>query len=501
MASNADTPDTSTAGEQFIRGIGPLAAISMVVGIMIGSGIFIVSADIGRQVGEWGPGALLIVWIVTGLMTVTGALAYAELAAMMPTAGGQYIFLREGLNPLAGFLFGWTLFTVIQTGTIAAVAVAFGKFLSVLAPAITPDVFLSLGHLPMVGGPVELGLSAQRIVALLVVLFLTLLNARGVKLGATVQTIFAIAKVGALGLLVLLGLTIFRHADVAAANFANFWGTGTWSLAVLPVLGAAMVGSLFSADAWNNVTFAAAEVRDPKKNLPLALAAGTGIVTTLYVLANVAYLNLLPFHGTPDGADVMARGIQYAAQDRVGVAAAEVMFGPIGAVLMAIAVMFSTFGCVNGLVLAGPRVYYAMAKDGLFFQKAATLHPDWKTPTFGLYTQAVWAMLLCLSGTYNELLTYVIFASLLFYLVTTLALFRLRARRPDLPRPVKAFGYPWLPGLYMALVTFLLLVLLTDPVQRKYSAFGLLIVALGIPVFAFWRRGGTAGGHAGGQAG
>ncbi|MEP6474049.1 MAG: amino acid permease [Gemmatimonadota bacterium] len=488
MASNADQSNTPGTGEHFIRGIGPLAAISMVVGIMIGSGIFIVSADIGRQVSAWGPGGLIVVWVITGLMTVTGALAYAELAAMMPTAGGQYVFLRDGLNPLAGFLFGWTLFTVIQTGTIAAVAVAFGKFLSVLAPSITPDVFLSLGHLPMPGGPVELGLSIQRIVALAVVLVLTLINARGVRLGAAVQTIFAVAKVGALVLLVVLGLTIFRRADVAAVNFGHFWGTGDWGLAVLPVIGAAMVGSLFSADAWNNVTFAAAEVRDPKRNLPLALAVGTATVTTLYILANFAYLSLLPFHGTAGGADVMARGIQYAAQDRVGVAAAEVMFGPVGAIAMAIAVMLSTFGCVNGLVLAGPRVYYAMARDGLFFQKAGTLHPEYKTPTFGLYTQAVWAMLLCLSGTYNELLTYVIFASLLFYLFTTLALFRLRFTQPDLPRPVKAFGYPVLPALYIAAVVFLLAVLLIDPVQRKYSAFGLLIVALGVPVYAIWRK-------------
>lgn len=478
---------TNTTPAQFVQGIGPLAAISMVVGTMIGSGIFIVSADIARQVDPWGPGALLIIWLVTGLMTVTGALAYSELAAMMPTAGGQYVFLREGLNPLAGFLFGWTLFTVIQTGTIAAVAVAFGKFLSVIVPAVTPDVFLSLGHLPMVGGPVELGLSGQRIVALLVVLALTLINARGVTLGATVQTIFAVAKVGALAIIILLGLTLLRRADIAAANFGSFWGMGSWSLAVLPVMGAAMVGSLFSADAWNNVTFAAAEVRDPKRNLPLALGLGTAIVTILYVLANIAYLNLLPFRGSPEGADVLARGIQHAAQDRVGVAAAEVMFGPAGAIGMAIAVMLSTFGCVNGLVLAGPRVYYAMAKDGLFFGRAGRLHPAWKTPTFGLGTQAVWAMLLCLSGTYGELLTYVIFASLLFYFLTTLALFRLRARRPDLPRPVKAFGYPVLPGLYMAAVLFLLVVLLRDPVQRKYSAFGLLIVALGVPVYYGWR--------------
>jgi APA family basic amino acid/polyamine antiporter len=278
-----------------------------------------------------------------------------------------------------------------------------------------------------------------------------------------------------------------RGSEAWQGNLVSFWGTGDWSLALVPLFGAAMVGSLFSADAWNNVTFAAAEVRNPRRNLPLALGLGTAIVTSLYVLANIAYLNLLPFHGTADGIDVMARGIQHAAQDRVGVAAAEVMFGPVGAIGMAIAVMLSTFGCVNGLVLAGPRVYYAMARDGLFFQRAGTLHPTYKTPTFGLMAQAVWAMVLCLSGTYNELLTYVIFASLVFYFLTTLALFRLRVTKPDVPRPVKAFGYPVLPALYMAAVGFLLVVLLLDPVQRKYSAFGLLIVAMGVPVYHFWK--------------
>jgi APA family basic amino acid/polyamine antiporter len=482
MAESSSDPAT-----EFVRGIGPLAAISMVVGTMIGSGIFIVSADISRQVNDWGPGALLLIWVITGLMTVVGALAYAELAAMMPTAGGQSVFLREGLSPLVGFLFGWTLFTVIQTGTMAAVAVAFGKFLSVLVPSVTPDVFLSLGHLPMPGGAIELGVSWQRVVALVVVACLTALNVRGVTLGATVQTIFAVAKVGALAALVLFGLTLAPAAPAVVGQ--SFWGTGSWSLAVLPVLGAAMVGSLFSADAWNNVTFAAAEVRDPKRNLPLALGLGTATVTILYVLANLAYLRVLPFAGDANGLDALSRGIQHAAQDRVGVAAAEVMFGPLGGVLMAVAIMLSTFGCVNGLVLAGPRVYYAMAGDGLFFRRAAVLHPRYKTPAFGLMAQALWAMALCLSGSYGNLLTYVIFASLLFYFFTVLALFRLRRTRPDLPRPVKAFGYPVLPLLYMLAVVYLLVVLLVDPVQRQYSAFGLLIVALGVPVYFLWRRG------------
>jgi APA family basic amino acid/polyamine antiporter len=456
---------------------------------MIGSGIFIVSADIGRQVSPWGPGALLLVWVITGVMTVTGALAYAELAAMMPRAGGQYVFLREGLSPAAGFLYGWTLFMVIQTGTIAAVAVAFGRFLSVLIPEISPDVFLSLGqvHLPGAADAIQLGLSPQRVVAMAMIAVLTILNIRGVVLGAAVQTVFSVAKIGALAVLVLLGLTLFRQPDIAAANFSNFWGTGDWSLAVVPVIGAAMVGSLFSSDAWNNVTFAAAEVRDPTRNLPRALAIGTGLVSLLYILSNVAYLNILPFYGDPEGTDVLARGLQYAAQDRVGTAAIEVALGGGAATIMAIAILLSTFGCNNGLILSGPRVYYAMARDRLFFERAGQLHPDYRTPVFGLIAQAVWAMVLCISGTYGQLLDYVIFAALVFYFLTTLALFRLRRTRPDLPRPVRAFGYPWLPALYMATVAAILVVLLIY--RPLYTWPGLLIVALGIPVYALWRRG------------
>ena len=345
---------------------------------MIGSGIFIVSADIGRQVGQWGPGALLLVWIVTGAMTVTGALAYAELAAMMPKAGGQYVFLREGLSPLAGFLYGWTLFAVIQTGTIAAVAVAFAKFLGVLVPAVYPDVFLPLGQLRLPGASdaIQLGLSPQRVVAIVMIAVLTAINMRGVTLGAAIQTVFSVAKIGALAALVVLGLTIFRQPDVAAANFANFWGTGDWSVAMIPVLGAAMVGSLFSSDAWNNVTFAAAEVQNPSRNLPRALAIGTGSVSLLYILANVAYLNMLPFWGDPQGGDVLARGLQYAAQDRVGTAAIEVVLGAGAATVMAVAILLSTFGCNNGLILSGPRVYYAMARDGLFFAARGHAAPD-----------------------------------------------------------------------------------------------------------------------------
>src|SRR5688572_10059473 len=493
MTASAKAPSpTSPPPSEFIRGIGPLAAVSLVVGSMIGSGIFIVSVDIGRQVSGWGPGALLLVWVITGAMTVTGALAYSELAAMMPRAGGQYVFLREGLSPAAGFLYGWTLFMVIQTGTIAAVAVAFGRFLGVLVPGVTPDVFLSLGQvrLPGAAAAIQLGLSPQRVVAIVMIVGLTLLNIRGVKLGAAMQTVFSVAKIGALAVLVLLGLTLFRQPDIAAANFSNFWGTGDWSLAVLPVIGAAMVGSLFSSDAWNNVTFAAAEVREPTKNLPRALALGTGLVSLLYILANVAYLNILPFYGDPNGTDVVARGLQYAAQDRVGTAAIEVPLGAGAATIMAVAILLSTFGCNNGLILSGPRAYYAMARDRLFFTKAGSLHPVYRTPVFALIAQAFWAMVLCISGTYGQLLDYVIFAALVFYFLTTLALFRLRRTRPDLPRPVKAFGYPVLPGLYLVSVGVLMVILLFE--KPLYTWPGLLIVATGVPVYLIWRGRQTA---------
>jgi APA family basic amino acid/polyamine antiporter len=488
VATTAKAQPATSSSAEFIRGIGPLAAISLVVGSMIGSGIFIVSADIGRQVGQWGPGALLLVWIVTGAMTVTGALAYAELAAMMPKAGGQYVFLREGLSPLAGFLYGWTLFAVIQTGTIAAVAVAFAKFLGVLVPGVSPDVFLPLGQLRLPGASeaIQLGLSPQRVVAIVMIAVLTATNMRGVTLGAAIQTVFSVAKIGALAALVLLGLTLFRQPDIAAANFADFWGTGNWSIAVIPVLGAAMVGSLFSSDAWNNVTFAAAEVQNPTRNLPRALAIGTGTVSLLYILANVAYLNILPFSGDPNGADVLARGLQHAAQDRVGTAAIEVVLGTAGATLMAVAILLSTFGCNNGLILSGPRVYYAMARDNLFFQRAGTLHPTYRTPIFGLIAQAVWASVLCISGTYGDLLDYVIFAAILFYFLTTVALFRLRRTRPDLPRPVKAFGYPVLPALYLVANAALMVILLLE--KPRFTWPGLAIVATGVPVYLMWRK-------------
>lgn len=484
MATTAAAPPSEA---QFVRGIGPWQATSLVVGTMIGSGIFIVSSDISRQVNAWGPGALMLVWVLTGAMTMAGALAYAELAAMMPRAGGQYVFLRDGLTPAAGFLYGWTLFAVIQTGTIAAVAVAFAKYLAVLIPSLSDTVFLRLGtlHLPGSSDAIAIGVSSQRILAIVSVVVLTAINVRGVRLGAGLQSFLTAIKVGVLALLVVLGITLFRRADVVALNFGHFWGTGDWTLAMAPILGAAMVGSLFSSDSWNNVTFAAAEVRDPTRNLPRALALGTGLVTVLYILANLSYLSVLPFGGDPHGADALARGIQHATQDRVGSAAVAVMLGSVGGAVMAAAIVISTLGCNAGLVLAGPRVFYAMAEDDLFFRRAARLHPGYRTPAFSLWAQAIWASVLCLSGTYNQLLDYVIFAGLVFYALTILSLFRLRRVRADLPRPVRAFGYPVVPGLYLAALVFLMIVLLKE--KPLYTGAGLFIVALGVPVYAAWR--------------
>ena len=318
-------------------------------------------------------------WVLTGLMTVTGALAYAELAAMMPKAGGQYVFLREGLSPPAGFLYGWTLFAVIQTGTIAAVAVAFARFLSVLVPGISPDVFLPLGQLRLPGGAdaIQLGLSPQRIVAICPFVVLTAINIRGVTLGARdpdgLQRRQGRRARGAGA----VRSHVFRQPDVAAANFATFWGTGDWSLAIVPVIGAAMVGSLFSSDAWNNVTFAAAEVQNPSRNLPRALAVGTGLVSLLYILANVAYLNVLPFYGDAERRR-RARARASSTRRRTGSAPPRSRWSsaPAAATVMAVAILLSTFGCNNGLILSGPRVYYAMARDGLFFERAGTAAPD-----------------------------------------------------------------------------------------------------------------------------
>ena len=460
---------------EFVKAISRLDATALVVGSMIGSGIFIVSADILRQVES--PGLLLLVWALAGTVTIMGALSCGELAAMFPKAGGQYIYLRESISPLFGYLYGWTLFMVIQTGTIAAVAVAFARFTAVFVPALSPDVFLGT-TINLGSGPIEVGLSAQRLFAVASVVVLTWINVRGVRTAALIQTTLTIVKTAALAGLILLGVTFGRNADAIAANFgAGFAPVGGFSIALLPMVGAAMVGSLFSMDAWNNVGFASGEMKNPAKDLPFAMTVGVLIVTTLYVLANVAYLSVLT------GAE-----IQTAPQDRVGTAALQAMVGDVGLYAMAAAIMISTFGCNNGLILSGARVYYAMARDNLFFERTGELHPTYRTPAFALVAQAIWTCVLCLSGTYSELLNYVIFAAVLFYMLTGVGLFALRVRRPDAERPVRAVGYPWIPGLYVVLTGLICLNLLLQPAQQRYAGLGLIVVALGVPVYFGWRR-------------
>ncbi|MEO5902889.1 MAG: amino acid permease, partial [Gemmatimonadaceae bacterium] len=474
MSTMPETGDATASAGGFVKALTLTDATMLVAGSMIGSGIFIVSADISRTVNS--PLWLMLAWVAAGVITLLGALSYGELAAMYPRAGGQYIFLRESMGPLMGFLYGWTLFIVIQTGTIAAVAVAFGRFLGVLWPAITPDRF---GWFPQIdintpGGLIEAGLTPQRLIALVTVWILTWINLRGVREGKLVQTTLTIIKTGALALLILLGLTIGRNAEAIAANFGagNFVGHVDVTSAFMVAFGASLVGSLFSSDAWNNVTFAAAEVKNPQRNLPLALVMGTGLVSLLYILANVAYLNILPMHGTKDAATVIGRGIQFATQDRVGSAAAEMIFGAIGGTIMATAILISTFGCNNGLILSGARVYYAMAKDKLFFRKAGELNKN-HVPATALIFQAVWTSLLCLTGTYGQLLDYVIFAALIFYALTTIGLFILRSKLPNAERPYRAIGYPVLPGLYILLASTIAVVLLISEKTRAQAVSGL----------------------------
>lgn len=486
-ATAADAQGTSGPG--FVKAMTLTDATMLVAGTMIGSGIFIVSADMARTLGS--PFWLLVAWLLTGVMTMLGALAYGEMAAMYPRAGGQYVFLREAMGPLMGFLYGWTLFVVIQTGTIAAVGVAFGRFLGVLWPAITPDRFTWFPRFDVStpGGLIELGLTPQRLVALVSIWVLTWINLRGVKEGKFVQTTLSIVKTGALAALILLGLTIGRNAEAAAANFGpGFFGTaGTmfgpegFTNAFVIAFGAALVGSLFSSDSWHGVTSAASEVKDATRNLPRALMLGTGLVTLLYLLANVSYLSVLPFDQ-----------LQTAPQDRVGTAVAQGIFGASGATLMAVAILISTFGCNNGLILAGARVYWAMAKDGLFFRKAGTLSAN-GVPAWALVAQAIWTSVLCLTGTYGQLLDYVIFAALVFYALTTTGLFVLRIKKPEVPRPYRAIGYPVLPALYIVLAASVALVLLVSDKTRAQAFSGLVVVLLGVPVYFLTKRSITAG--------
>jgi APA family basic amino acid/polyamine antiporter len=504
MSESIATAPHRTAGETtgFIRELGLLDSTMIVAGSMIGSGIFIVPAEIARQVGS--AGWLIMVWVVTGLLTVAAALSYGELAAMMPKAGGQYVYLREAFSPLWGFLYGWTLFLVIQTGTIAAVAVGFSRYLGVLFPAISPDSWI-LPPIDLSDG-YAISLSVQQLVAILMILFLAWLNTRGIHLGKLIQNTFTSAKTLSLIALIVLGILVGRNAGALSANFTDAWTPRdvipiTPQLPIAAPVSAAMgafglliafcvaqVGSLFSADAWNNITFTAGEVKDPRRNIPLSLAAGTILVIGLYILANVAYLCTLPLSQ-----------IQNAPDDRVATAALQVIFGPVGVVLMAIAIVISTFGCNNGLTLAGARVYYAMACDGLFFRRTGRLNAR-HVPAFGLVLQGIWTALLVLPRTrvtgaggqvtygnlYGELLNYVIFAVLLFYILTIAGLFVLRRKRPDAERPYRAFGYPVVPALYIVAAAVIALVLLVY--QTRTAGPGLGIVLTGIPVYFLWRK-------------
>ena len=502
MAHEAPTPATGPAAQpvmtldtEFQRGLGLYDSTMLVVGAMIGSGIFIVSADMARHIGS--PGWLLVAWVVTGVLTVAGALSYGELAAMMPRAGGQYVYLREAYSPLWGFLYGWTLFAVIQTGTEAAVAIAFARYFGVLVPWISEQHYLvrpihiSQGY--------ALSLSTTQLVGILSIALLTWSNTRGLQYGKVIQNLFTSAKTVGVLALVAVGLFLGWNADAVAANFGHLWTArnlepvvpgvlATSAFGLFVALAVAQTGSLFSADAWNNITFTAGEVKDPRRNIPLSLALGTTAVIALYLLVNIAYLVVLPLEA-----------IQGAPSDRVATAMLERVVPGLGVVAMAVTIMISTFGCNNGLILAGARAYYAMAKDGLFFKSAGRLNAA-KVPGAGLVLQGIWAVVLVLprtydvqSGTYgnvySNLLDYVISANLVFYILTILAVFRMRSTRPDVERPYKAFGYPVVPALYVLGAATILIVLF---VYRPATTWpGLVIMFLGWPVYYMWKGRGS----------
>jgi APA family basic amino acid/polyamine antiporter len=459
--------------------------IAIVSGAMIGSGIFIVSADIARNVGS--PGWLMVVWLITGIITIIGALSYGELASMMPHVGGQYVYLKESYHPLIGFLFGWTTFLVIQCGSIAAVAVAFAKFSGVIFPWITDkNILVNFGSLKI---------TSTMVVAIIMISFLTWLNTRGIVTGKTVQNIFSSTKVIALLGFILIGFVAIKGIKSFEINKEVFWqaskiGEGNRVIplagfSLIAAIGTALVGSLFASDAWYNVTYISGEVINPKRNVPLSLFFGTLIVSVIYLFTNLVYIMILPLSGSPDGADVLSRGIQFATDDRVATSAMYVVFGDYAAIIMAISIMISTFGCNHGLILAGPRVYYAMARDGLFFKKVGEINKK-GVPGFAIVVQGVWSVLLCLSGTYSDLLDYVIFAVLIFFSLTILSIFILRVKRPDIPRPYKAFGYPVIPAIYILTTVFIMIILLIY--KPTYTFPGLAIVLLGIPVFFIWRK-------------
>ena len=465
----------------FRRTLGLFDSTMLVAGSMIGSGIFIVSADIARQVGS--PLLVLLVWALTGFLTIIAALSYGELAGLFPQAGGQYVYLRESFGRMSGFLYGWTLFTVIQTGTIAAVAMAFAKYTSVFLPSVSEkNVLIDLG---LWGHTIN----GAQVFAIISILLLTAINARGVNLGKLIQNTFTTTKIVSVVAIALAGLLVGWGSGAFDGNLGSITTSQipapSSSMPWLAMIAVAMVGSVFSSDAWNNITFAAAEVKDPQRTIPRALVGGVLLVTALYILTNLAYLCVLPLGGSETGATAVERGIAYATNDRVGAAAADVMFGPIGAGIMAVLIMISTFGCNNGLVLSGARAYYAMASDKLFFRSAATLNKN-DVPSRSLWMQAAWASVLCLSGRYGDLLDYVVFAVLIFYVLTIIGIIKLRRTRPDLPRPIKAVGYPILPALYIVIALGICVSLLIY--KPNYSWPGLIIVATGVPVYLFWSK-------------
>jgi APA family basic amino acid/polyamine antiporter len=471
----------------FVRGLGLFDSVMAVAGAMIGSGIFIVTADMARDIGS--AGGLLVAWGFAGVLTIAAALSYGELASMMPHAGGMYIYLREAFSPIWGFLYGWTLFTVIQTGTIAAVAVAFARFLGVLVPSIAEDRYLIRPW--HISSGYALSLSTAQVVAILVIALLSWTNIRGLQYGKIVQNVFTSAKTGALLALIAIGIFLGWNHEAIAANFHHFWtAQGVHPLAVgldattafglVIAICVAQSGSLFSADSWHDITFAADEVKDPLRTLPKALAIGTILVIALYFLANVAYLVTLPLPA-----------IQNAPSDRVATAMMQAIFPGIGRDLMAIAIMVSTFGCINTLVLAGARAYYAMARDGLFFSRAGILNRA-RVPGWSIIVQGIWASLLVLPRTfdtatktygnlYSNLLDYIISAALIFYIMTIAGVFRLRVKRPNAERPYKAFGYPLVPVLYILGAAAVLVSLFAFRSSTTWP--GLLIVLAGVPIY------------------
>ncbi|MEP7322766.1 MAG: amino acid permease [Saprospiraceae bacterium] len=471
----------------FSRELNLLDSTMIVMGSMIGSGIFIVSADVSRLLG--GSGWVMLAWIITGIVTLIGALSYGELAGMMPKVGGQFVYLKESYNSLIAFLFGWCTFLVIQTGTIAAVAVAFARYTGVLIPFFNESNILF--HL----GPLDI--SATQLLAVASIVVLSLINLQGVKEAKLVQLVLTLVKALALTGLIVVGILVALKWDTLAANWTDAWASFTTEningsiithsiqgISLLSAFGLALVGPLFSSSAWNNITYTAAEIKNPKRDIPMSLFYGTLIVSLLYILANLAYQMLLPVKGTPDGADVVSRGIMFASNDRVGTAAAEMIFGNVGTFIMAIFIMISTFGCNNGLILSGSRVYYAMAQEKLFFSKAGELNKK-GVPGYSIIIQSVWASLLCLTGTYGKLLDYTVFTILIFYFITILAIFILRKKQPDAVRPYKAFGYPVIPALYLVFAFLMCVNLLIY--KTNTSLAGLVIVGLGVIVFYVWK--------------